>query len=134
VGRRRIEWAVGIVLLAAGLAWAAALGGFASGFLSDDPPAVNPYATTPTTTTTPVVVITITGLRFSDPVAISVGQVVTVSNQADVPHTWTDRGGTFDSGSIAGGATFRFVFEQPGTYQFFCRFHASMAGTITVMS
>ena len=43
---RRIERMVAIVLLAAAITWIAALFGFASGYLSDDPPAVSPYSST----------------------------------------------------------------------------------------
>ena len=45
MAHRRIERMVGIVLLGAAALWVAALFGFASGYLSDDPPAVNPYST-----------------------------------------------------------------------------------------
>ncbi|MCU1438495.1 MAG: putative copper-binding protein plastocyanin/az urin family protein [Naasia sp.] len=31
-----------------------------------------------------------------------------------------------------GGDTFAFTFEEPGTYQYFCRPHAGMFGTVTV--
>ena len=45
MAKRRIERIVGMVLLAGAALWIAALFGFASGYLSDDPPAVNPYST-----------------------------------------------------------------------------------------
>jgi plastocyanin len=43
--------------------------------------------------------------------------------------------GTFDhtlSPKGQDGDTFAFTFTRPGTYQFFCRPHAGMFGTITV--
>ncbi len=45
MAKRRIKRIVGIVLIAATALWIAALFGFASGYLSDDPPLVNPYST-----------------------------------------------------------------------------------------
>jgi len=122
-----------VVLVVAAATWVAALAGFASGFLSDDPPAINPYATAATTSTaTAGPVITIVGQAFGGDTTGTVGDEVTVSNESGLSHTWTARDGTFHSGTIAAGGSFTFVFDRPGTYEFFCEFHPAMSGTITI--
>jgi plastocyanin len=152
---------VGVVLVTAAAVWMAALGGIGAGFLSDDPPRVNPYATTSTTTVAPTTtgaaatsttsvaaptttlasstttagpapVITITGFTFGGATEAAVGQEVTVSNEGSSAHTWTARDASFDSGTIRPGDTFAFTFTQAGTFDYFCRFHDGMQGTITV--
>ena len=41
--------------------------------------------------------------------------------------------GRFDSGDIATGKTFRFTFDEPGTYPYFCEIHpATMRGEVRV--
>lgn len=131
--KHTVQRIVAVVLAVAATIWVAALFGFASGFLSDDPPAVNPYATgSTTTTTTPDPVITITGFVFGGDAVAAVGAEVTVSNQSSSSHTWTARDGSFASGSIPAGGSFTFVFETAGTYEYFCEFHPGMSGSITV--
>ncbi len=131
--KRITQRIVAIVLVVAAAIWVAALFGFASGFLSDEPPAVNPYATgSTTTTTTPGAVITIIGFAFGGDTTAAVGDTVTVSNQSSSSHTWTAVGGSFASGSIPAGGSFTFVFEAAGSYEFFCEFHPGMSGSITV--
>lgn len=130
--KRTIQRIVAIVLMAATALWGAALFGFASGLLSDEPPAINPYATGSTTTTPASSVITIVGFAFGGDDAAAVGTEVTISNQSSSSHTWTARDGSFASGSIPAGGTFTFVFDAAGTYEFFCEFHPGMSGSITV--
>jgi plastocyanin len=38
----------------------------------------------------------------------------------------------FSSGDIAVGESFTFMFEEAGTYEYFCALHPGMAGTIVV--
>lgn len=76
--------------------------------------------------------ITISGFDFGAPIALAVGETVTIRNEDAVPHTWTSAEGLFDSGTLAEGGEFAFAFDQPGDYEFFCEIHPSMTGTITV--
>ena len=39
---------------------------------------------------------------------------------------------SFDSGNMAPGATWRYTFTKPGTYQFFCVVHPFMKGVVIV--
>lgn len=48
--------------------------------------------------------------------------------------TVTDRGGAFNSGPIAPGQSFQFVFTRPGVYEYHCVYHPWMTGTITVVA
>lgn len=76
--------------------------------------------------------ITIQGFSFGDPATATVGGSVKVTNNDTTTHTWTSRDGVFDSGRLAEQATFEFVFDEPGEYEFFCTIHPSMTGSITV--
>jgi len=76
--------------------------------------------------------IVISGFAFNGPATISAGTAVTVTNDDAVPHTWTSEDGAFNSGTLAGGETFDFTFENPGEFAYFCSIHAEMTGSITV--
>ncbi len=142
---------VGWVLISAAGVFVLLLAGVASDALTDDPPAVSPYATgsndepgdtsPPTTSASPEpddttavngTAITISDFAFGDPTSAVVGDEVTVTNTDGTSHTWTSRDEVFDSGSIASGSSFSFVFDTPGDYDFFCSIHPSMTGAISV--
>jgi hypothetical protein len=53
-------------------------------------------------------------------------------NRDPTQHTVTARDGSFSSDPLSGGATFAFVFAQPGTYTYRCAIHPTMEGTVTV--
>jgi plastocyanin len=38
--------------------------------------------------------------------------------------------GLFDSDTIEAGGSFRFTFQAPGTYTYFCRIHGGMEGVV----
>jgi plastocyanin len=77
--------------------------------------------------------IRISNFTFLVGSSVSVGETVRVTNEDDIPHTWTAVDGAFDSNSISAGGSFEFTFEDPGEYDFFCKFHPSqMTGSITV--
>ena len=76
--------------------------------------------------------------RFNPPrLQISLGDVVEW-DAVDDGHTVTARDGSFDSSSkglMGDGDYFRYRFRAPGTYDYYCRVHASrgMQGTIVVV-
>lgn len=80
----------------------------------------------------PAASITIADFAFSGATSVVVGDLVTVSNEDSVGHTWTEVDGAFDSGTIGAGATFDHTFDAPGEFDFFCTIHPTMTGTITV--
>jgi plastocyanin len=64
---------------------------------------------------------------------IPVGATVTWTNSDAAPHTATaqDRE-ALQSGTLNQGDTYSQTFDQPGTFDYFCEFHANMKGTIVV--
>ena len=65
---------------------------------------------------------------------IAVGTSVTWVNRDDVPHTATSKGATplFDSKALDTDDSYSFKFISPGVYQYYCKVHPHMTGTITV--
>jgi plastocyanin len=64
---------------------------------------------------------------------VRVGTTVTVTNTDSTAHTVTARSGAFDSGTLATGKSAHFTLSRPGTYAYYCQFHAFMNGTIEVV-
>ena len=66
-------------------------------------------------------------------ISVKSGQTVTWTNTGAVAHTVTaDDGASFDSGSIAPGATLSLTPSAAGTFAYHCTFHPWMKGTLTV--
>lgn len=167
----RLHTVIGWILGLGALTFVLLLGGLFSGALTEDPPAVSPYASSadsssddglgalednapsylpggdddedPTTTTTAAApttsaapsataALTISGFSFGDPITVSVGTEVTVTNEDGASHTWTSTEGVWSSGNLRGGDSFSFTFADPGEYAFVCNIHSSMTGTIVV--
>jgi plastocyanin len=69
------------------------------------------------------------------PVDLSVkaGTKVTFSNDDQTAHTaTTNTGGVFDTGTIQPGKSATVTLSKPGTYTYYCQFHAFMTAKITV--
>jgi plastocyanin len=73
-----------------------------------------------------------------DSIIVRAGTIVQWSNdEKDLPftktnHTVTADDGSFDSGVLAPGDTFRLAFPTAGSFPYHCRIHANMTGLITV--
>lgn len=73
-------------------------------------------------------------------IKIKVGTTVTWANVSGAPHTATSGQGTpdgkFDTGNINTGGTVSkaITFNTPGTYFYYCQYHPSMVGEITVVA
>jgi plastocyanin len=69
---------------------------------------------------------------------IGVNNTVTWTNDDTAAHTVTTSsaptGGSFNSGNMNQGATYTCTFTTPGTYQYYCKYHSWMTGTILVES
>lgn len=67
-------------------------------------------------------------------IEIAAGDTVTWTNNDSTAHTVTQSpsGSGFQSGKLDAGASFSQTFDTPGTYDFFCEFHANMTGTVVV--
>ena len=61
---------------------------------------------------------------------IARGDTVVWANADFVPHSATGRNGRWDSGSIAAAASWRFVADSAGRYEYYCVLHPSMTGTV----
>ncbi|HEX2066107.1 MAG TPA: cupredoxin family copper-binding protein, partial [Candidatus Thermoplasmatota archaeon] len=64
--------------------------------------------------------------------AVQAGGRVVWTNQDGAMHTVTADDGSFDSGTLAQGATFRHTFAAAGTLDYHCSIHPSMQGRIVV--
>ncbi|HEX2079500.1 MAG TPA: cupredoxin family copper-binding protein [Longimicrobium sp.] len=60
------------------------------------------------------------------------GDTIVWINRDVVPHTATDRGSGWDTGSMAAGAQASVVVERPGSYAYVCAFHPNMGATLAV--
>ena len=69
-----------------------------------------------------------------DPVTVKAGQKITVVNDDSAPHTVTEEGGSpsFDSDTVKGGMSGSVTFSKTGTFAYYCLFHPTMKGSVTV--
>jgi plastocyanin len=96
-------------------------------------------ATTHTTATsaaapsTGPVSVSIKGYAFQ-PATITVapGTKVTFTNHDQTAHTATSTAKAFDTGTLNPGASKAVVLHKPGTYTYYCQFHAFMRATVVV--
>lgn len=65
-------------------------------------------------------------------VTVTPGTTITFTNHDQTAHTATSTLTGFDSGTIDPGKSASITITKPGTYTYYCQFHAFMHGTITV--
>jgi plastocyanin len=80
--------------------------------------------------------INIVNMVFTPPqITVQKGGTVTWTNNDKTTHTVIDdlaNVGGPNSGDIAPGASYSFTFNKTGSFQYHCRIHPSMRGTIVV--
>ena len=78
--------------------------------------------------------VEISNFEFTpETLTISVGTAVTWENKASTSHTSNSDEALWGSGTLAEGDEFSFLFEEAGTFPYFCTFHPDqMKGTIVV--
>lgn len=77
--------------------------------------------------------ITISGNSFSPAnLTIEIGDSVRWTNTDNWNHTTTADNGEWDSGNLANGETFAYVFSEGGTFNYHCGIHSSMTAVIQV--
>jgi plastocyanin len=77
--------------------------------------------------------VTIADFAFTPgTITVKVGATVTWTNNDTAAHTVTADDGTFDSKSLAPGATFSHLLDKAGTYSYHCAIHSSMTATVVV--
>lgn len=74
------------------------------------------------------------GDNFFSPASLTVtpGTTVTWRNTGKRPHSVTSDTGLWDSGTLTGGQSFSYTFQNAGTYSYGCVFHDGMVGTVIV--
>jgi plastocyanin len=123
---------VGVVILVVGmlvgiLGWAS-FGGFAGMRGAGMMGMMGPAPTAPAGTS-----VTLAGSRFTpQTLTVKVGDSVRWFNDDALPHTVSAVDRSWDSGSMAPGASFERRFETTGTYSYVCLYHSWMTGTIEV--
>jgi plastocyanin len=77
--------------------------------------------------------VTISGYAYQ-PATVTVmhGAKLTFTNHDQTAHTATSTVTGLDSGTIKPGHSASITVTKPGTYTYYCQFHAFMHGTITV--
>jgi len=76
---------------------------------------------------------TLTTTAFApSPIAVAAGSTVTWTNNDTTAHTSTAADGSWNSGTIAPGASFSRTFPSAGTFPYHCTIHPGMVGTVTV--
>jgi plastocyanin len=64
---------------------------------------------------------------------VTVGTKVTWTNHDSTPHTVTSADKRFDSSSgLDTNDQYSYVFDKPGTYEYFCSLHPMMVGKVVV--
>ena len=78
--------------------------------------------------------VTIKNMSFSPAnLTISAGDTVTWVNEDRPRHSaWDDSGNAFDTGLLGNGDSASVTFNTAGSFNYRCRPHAGMRGTITV--
>jgi plastocyanin len=77
--------------------------------------------------------VSIVSMRF-DPAKIEIrkGESITWTNNDDRDHTIEASDGSFKSGNLSRGKTYRYTFKKTGTYNYGCGLHPRMKGTVVV--
>lgn len=119
--------------LALGLIAAGCGGGDDNGGGGESGSPSEPSSTTPSdgggeATTSPTI-----GDNFFKPenITVKAGDTVTWTNEGAVQHTVTADDGSFDSGLIDPGKTFKTSFDKAGTFNYLCTLHAGQKGSVT---
>ena len=63
-----------------------------------------------------------------------VGTTVTWTNADTMTHTVTDKNAQFDSFDIAAGESWSLTFTEIGVFNYYCKYHPMMEGSITIVS
>ncbi len=78
--------------------------------------------------------VAITNFAFdAQTITISVGATLTWTNNDRTEHSATSNDGVWDSGKIVPGASYSYTFTTPGTYDYYCKYHTFMKGTVLVI-
>ena len=111
----------------------AACGGASNSTTSTNPVTTNQVTTSATRVAPSAASVSIANFAFSPAtLTVSVGTVVTWTNNDSTTHTVTSDTGVFSSGGMDQHATFSYTFSTAGTYTYYCSIHTYMKGTVIV--
>lgn len=65
-------------------------------------------------------------------ITIKAGDIIEWHNRDSEGHTATDKGGTWDTGTLRRNKKAVIRFDKPGQYDYYCSWHSNMQGKITV--
>ena len=81
----------------------------------------------------PQIEVVIDGFAFNPAILnVPIGTTVVWYNNDSVTHTVTALDNLFDSGSLSHNTTFSYTFNESGTFDYSCKPHPYMKGTVTV--
>jgi Icc protein len=66
-------------------------------------------------------------------ISVAVGTTVTWTNHDDLPHNVVSTEKKFSSPVLDTDQKFSFTFSRPGSYEYFCKIHPMMTGTVQVV-
>jgi len=77
--------------------------------------------------------VNIKGMKY-DPASVTIraGDTVTWTNADQRDHSVAASDGSFSSGNIGPGATYSFVFNKSGKFEYSCSLHPRMKGVVIV--
>jgi plastocyanin len=67
-----------------------------------------------------------------DTVTVAKGTAIRVTNEDGATHTFSAKDGSFTTGDLGGGTHKTVKVEQAGTFDFYCKIHTYMTGTLVV--
>lgn len=77
--------------------------------------------------------VSIDNMAFSPAsVQVTVGDTVEWTNNDERDHNVTSKDGSFKSGNLSNGASYRYTFNKAGKFSYGCSLHPRMKGTVTV--
>jgi plastocyanin len=65
-------------------------------------------------------------------ITIPVGTTVRWTNDGKQPHTVSSSTGAWESGDVLPGKDFTATFTATGTFEYYCKYHKGMKGTVIV--
>ena len=128
-----------LAVVSAVLLFAVACGDYSTSSTSPSPsPSPTPSATPPPGAPSSSITIPMgaefLGNRAFTPADLNIaaGTAVTWVNSDATSHTTTSNAAGWDSGIVAPGGRFSFVFQNTGTFPYHCVIHPGMVGTVVV--
>ena len=126
-----------LAVVSAVLLFAVACGGYSTSSTSPSPsptPSATPPSGAPSSSITIPMGAEFLGNRAFTPADLNIaaGTAVTWVNSDATSHTTTSNVAGWDSGIVAPGGRFSFVFQNTGTFPYHCVIHPGMVGTVVV--